>query len=137
MSKLADPIVEDVSRWPGLHARDEDYDAVGWTLGPGSIGHVHVGTGVVDVLFTRAVRDQLLREKLAERHRYQPNSGWVTYRIRADADRERARWLLRLSYLRRVVRRTRHGLDADMRRRAETELFELELSEELRRLIES
>lgn len=86
MKTLAERLVADVRGWPHLRERPEDYGAVGWTLGRGTIGHVHMGSRVVDVLFTRAIRDQLLRENLAEQHRYQPNSGWVTWRLKLSDD---------------------------------------------------
>jgi hypothetical protein len=135
MQGLAERLVEDVTGWPDLKARDEDYGAVGWSLGRGTIGHVHVGSGVVDVLFTRAIRDQLLREHLAEKHRYQPNSGWVTWCLKNERDLDHARWLLRLSYLRRLARPTRHESDAAVVRDVSAEVSRLKLIDELRSLV--
>lgn len=132
---LAKRLVEDVRGWPHLHERDEDYGAVGWTLGRGTIGHVHVGSGVVDVLFTRAIRDQLLREHLAEQHRYQPNSGWITFRLKNERDFDHARWLLRLSYLRRLARPTKKEVGEAAVRGVRAEVSGLKLSDELRSLV--
>jgi len=95
-----------------------------------------VGSGVVDVLFTRAIRDQLLREHLAEQHRYQPNSGWVTWRLKTGRDFDRARWLLRLSYLRRLSRPTQNEVAGAAFRRVKAEVSGLKLSDELRALVE-
>ncbi|HXX69109.1 MAG TPA: luciferase family protein [Polyangiaceae bacterium] len=136
MQTLAERLVEDVREWPHLHERKEDYGAVGWSLAKGTIGHVHVGSGVVDVLFTRAIRDQLLREHLAEQHRYQPNSGWVTWRLKTGRDFDRARWLLRLSYLRRLSRPTQNEVAGAAFRRVKAEVSGLKLSDELRALVE-
>jgi hypothetical protein len=135
MQGLAERLVEDVTGWAALKARDEDFGAVGWSLGRGTIGHVHVGSGVVDVLFTPAIREQLLREHLAEKHRYQPNSGWVTWCLKNERDFDHARWLLRLSYLRRLARPTRHEGDAAVGRDVSAEVSGLKLSDELRSLV--
>ena len=56
--------------------------------------------GVIDIPFTRPIHDVLLSEGLAEQHRWVPNSGWITFRIRNEADFDHALWLMRLSYLR-------------------------------------
>ena len=60
--------------------------------------------GVLDVPFTRKIRDELLREGLAERHRWLPDSGWTTFRIRSAGDVKHGLWLLRLSHLRYMLR---------------------------------
>jgi hypothetical protein len=64
---------------------------------------VHEG-GIVDIPFPRSVRDALLAEGLAEEHRWVPNSGWITFRVRSEADFNHAVWLLRLSYLRYAMK---------------------------------
>jgi hypothetical protein len=46
----------------------------------------------------------LLEEGLAEEHRWVPNSGWITYRVRGENDLQHALWLMRLSYLRYVLK---------------------------------
>src|SRR5213080_1043036 len=67
------------------------------------VGHIHIG-GIVDIPFTRPIHDALLAEGLAEEHRWVPNSGWITFRIRADHDLKHALWLMRLSYLRYALK---------------------------------
>jgi|SRR5258708_18743919 len=67
------------------------------------VGHVHLG-GTVDIPFPRAVRDALLAEGLAEEHRWVPNSGWTTFHVRDEGGLQHALWLMRLSYLRYVLK---------------------------------
>jgi hypothetical protein len=60
--------------------------------------------GTVDIPFPRAVRDALLEEGQAEEHRWVPNSGWTTFRIRGEADIGHALGLMRISYLRYALK---------------------------------
>jgi hypothetical protein len=41
---------------------------------------------------------------LAEEHRWAPNSGWITFNVRRETDIAHALWLMRLSYLRYVLK---------------------------------
>ncbi len=65
--------------------------------------HVHDG-GIVDIPFPRSIRDALLTEGLAEEHRWVPNSGWITFRVRNNTDLPHAVWLMRLSYFRYALK---------------------------------
>jgi hypothetical protein len=94
------------------------------------VGHVHTG-GIVDIPFPRSVRDALLADGLAEEHRWVPNSGWDTFRIRIEDDLKHALWLLRLSYLRYTLK---HGESSAQAASAEGE--ELRLSPQFRSLLE-
>jgi hypothetical protein len=58
-------------------------------FGSAEIGHVHTG-GVVDIPFPGSVRDRLLANGLAEQHRWAPNSGSITFRVRSHEDVEQA-----------------------------------------------
>ncbi len=88
-----------VSAWPHISVHLHRFGGWEFLFGKAEVGHVHIG-GVVDIPFTRAIHDALLEEKLAEEHRWVPNSGWTTFRIRTEKDLEHALWLMRLSYLR-------------------------------------
>ncbi|WP_101297506.1 luciferase domain-containing protein [Halegenticoccus soli] len=101
------------------------------------IGHVHPDEGLIDVPFTREIRNQLLTEGKADRHHVRPESSWVTYRIRGPDDVRDALWLLRLAYLNRLAALSdgeaatvAPGLD--IRR----QLDRLRLSPDLRRLVD-
>jgi hypothetical protein len=88
-----------VSVWPNISVHLHRFGGWEFLIGKAEVGHVHIG-GVVDIPFTRAIHDALLEENLAEEHRWVPNSGWTTFRMRTDKDLEHALWLMRLSYLR-------------------------------------
>src|SRR2546426_3387852 len=99
-------------------------------LGSAEVGHVHTG-GIVDVPFPRSLRDALLAEGLAEEHRWVPNSGWITFRIRGEQDLKHAVWLMRLSYLRYALK-----IASDPRQLFEQQNEELQLSPQFRSLLE-
>ncbi len=92
------------------------------------VGHVHT-TGVVNRPFTRPIHDVLLAKGLAQQHRWVPNSGWITFRIRGEQDI--ALWLMRLLYLPYALKET-----TDLVRLLEQESERLRLSPRLKSLHE-
>lgn len=90
---------EQVAGWPGVTAHAHRFGGTEFRLGSAEIGHLHPG-GILDIPFTRAIRDALLEEGLAEKHHWVPDSGWTTFRMRSEKDLQHALWLMRLSYLR-------------------------------------
>jgi hypothetical protein len=100
---LLNGLKEQVSAWPQVSSHNHRFGGQEFRVGSAEVGHVH-NSGVVDIPFPRAFRDELLARGLAEEHRWAPNSGWVTFRVRGDDDVERAVWLMRLSYLRHALK---------------------------------
>jgi hypothetical protein len=90
MKKLEDV----VSVWQHISVHPHRFGGREFRFGSAELGHVHVG-GVVDIPFPRPLRDALLAEGLAEEHRWVPNSGWITFRVRNEEDLQHALWLLR------------------------------------------
>lgn len=121
---------DELSTWPGISVHPHRFGGHEFRLGGAEVGHVHTG-GIVDIPFTRAVHDVLLAEGLAQEHRWVPNSGWVTFRIRTEQDLNHALWLFRLSYLRYALRRA-----SNARAMLEHESERLHLSSQFRSLFE-
>src|SRR5271169_2080718 len=97
-------LLEDkVSAWPNVSVHPHRFGGKEFRFGKAEIGHLH-RDGTVDIPFPRAVRDALLEEGQAEEHRWVPNSGWTTYKIRNVADIQQALGLLRISYLRYALK---------------------------------
>ena len=92
-----------VSAWPNITVHPHRFAGREYRYGSAELGHTHIG-GVVDIPFPRAVRDALLAEGLAEEHRFVPNSGWITFRMRGEEGLQHAIWLMRLSYLRYALK---------------------------------
>jgi luciferase-like monooxygenase len=110
----------EISTWPHISIHPHRFGGREFQFGSAEVGHVHTG-GIVDIPFPRSIHEALLTENLAEEHRWVPNSGWITFRIRSEEDLNHALWLMRLSYLRYALKKA-----TDPR-----ELFEQE-SEQLR-----
>ena len=102
MTAAIDRIVSRVSRWPGVETAPHRFGGTAFVVAGRELGHVH-DAGVVDLALTRRVRDALLTDGLADPHRVVPDSAWVTYRVRSDADVPDAMRLLRLAYLWRLL----------------------------------
>jgi hypothetical protein len=96
-------LVEVVSAWGNISVHPHRFGGREFRFGHAEVGHVHIG-GVVDIPFPRPVRDALLADGFAGEHPWVPNSGWITFRIRNEKDLDHALWLMRLSYLRYVLK---------------------------------
>ena len=94
---------DEISAWPNVSVHPHRFGGKEFRFGKAEIGHVHQD-GTVDIPFPRAVRDALLEEGQAEEHRWVPNSGWTTFKIRRDADIGHAIGLMRISYLRYALK---------------------------------
>src|SRR6266513_3595330 len=88
-----------VASWSRISVYPHRFGGREFRFANAEVGHVHTG-GIVDIPFPRSIRDALLAEGLAEGHRWVPNSGWITFRVRSDRDVQHAIWLMRLSYFR-------------------------------------
>ncbi len=123
-----DQIVQQVSARNGVTASPHRFGGVEFTLAGREVGHIH-RNGMVDIPFNTAIRNQLMAEGKAVPHHVLPNSGWITFYARSEADIQTALWLFRLAYLFQVIRgrqRTTGLVDVV------DELHALSLSEELR-----
>jgi len=103
MPRATERAEQEVSSWPGVSVHPHRFAAREFRLGKAEVGHVHFW-GDVDIPFPRSIRDFLVDHKLAEQHRWIPDSGWTTFHIRGDRDVDRAVWLMRLSYLRYALK---------------------------------
>lgn len=101
--KYLEAIEAHVSRWPRVSMHAHRFGGKEFRLEQAEIGHLHLN-GVLDIPFTRRIRDALIEHGLAEVHRYVPNSGWATFRIRSEADVKHGLKLLRLSYVRYLLK---------------------------------
>ena len=119
-----------VSAWSRISVHPHRFGGREFLFGTAEVGHVHTN-GIVDIPFTRPVHDALLAEGLAEQHRWVPNSGWITFRVRSERDIAHALWLMRMSYLRYALNEA-----TDARGLFERECEELRLSPRFKSLLE-
>jgi len=128
--KYAKALEEVVFTWSPISVHPHRFGGREFLFGDAEVGHVHTN-GIVDIPFTRPVHDLLLAEGLAEQHRWVPNSGWVTFRMRSEQDITHARWLMRLSYLRYALKTS-----TDPQKQFEHESEQLRLSPRFKSLLE-
>lgn len=92
----AEKIAAAMRQLPGVTAGPHRFGGTEYRIGRREIGHVH-GDALVDVPFTKNVREELVAAGRAERHHILPDSGWVSVYLREAADVDRAIELLFLS----------------------------------------
>jgi hypothetical protein len=68
-----------------------------YCLGTPELGHIH-GDRLLDIPFPKTVRDEIVDTGLAEPHHSLPDTGWVSFYLRAEEDVQKAIALLRRSY---------------------------------------
>ncbi|WP_435179839.1 luciferase family protein [Halorussus sp. AFM4] len=136
-ARLVDRVIEEVAAWPHVNTNEHRFEGREFTLGPREVGHVH-RWGIVDVPFTKRLRDTLIEEGMTEEHHVVPESGWTTMYVEDDEDVDRATWLLRLSYLYHVnnLKKTPKGAEMFDEIDVAEELDELGISDGVRAAFE-
>lgn len=94
---------QEILSWPQVTKRPHQFLAREFRFSNAEIGHLHAW-GTLDIPYPRTIRDALLEEKLAEQHKFVPDSGWTTFHIQGAKDIPHARWLMRLSWLRYALK---------------------------------
>lgn len=87
----------EVLNWPGVTTGIHRYGGTEFRVGDQEIGHLH-GHGLLDMLFTRTLRDQIVEAQLARPHHIFPQSAWVSFDVQSLADATTALTLLRRNY---------------------------------------
>jgi hypothetical protein len=93
----AERIRNEVSAWPNVTARPHRFGGVEFKTGNREIGHLH-GGHLLDLPFPKPIHDELLVAGRVQPHHVLPDSGWVSFPIKNEADVEYAIELLRLNY---------------------------------------
>lgn len=109
-------VMTEVRRWSGVEMRPHpsaerpgDQDGVEFRYAGRQLGHMH-DTCAVHLSLTRALKQSVVSEGLAEPLTTSPDSCWVMFNPIVAPDVERAIWLMRLNFVR--FRRQRLTLDA-------------------------
>ncbi len=92
-------IVREISSWPGVTTGRHRFGGTEFRVGRRELGHVH-GNRLADLPFPLLIRNELVAAGRAEPHHIHPESGWVSFFIRDDADIARVVELFRLNYSR-------------------------------------
>ena len=98
-------IEQEVGSWEGVTSQPHRFGGIEFRVGRRELGHVH-GDRLADLPFPVAIRRELVAAGRAEPHHILPESGWVSVRIRRDADADTVIELFRLNYERPWLART-------------------------------
>ena len=132
MSSLIEQVQQEVSSWDGVTVSTHRFGGVEFKLTNAEVGHIHQN-GLVDIPFPMKIRNQLLLEGLVSKHHVLTDSGWISFRVRSENDVPHAIWLLKLSYLRYVLKRNNQ---AKTQTNGDGELKALNLSDRLLTVLE-
>jgi hypothetical protein len=111
-------ILTEVLGWPGVHTERGRFGAIAVYLQRRELGHLHGDRGA-DLPLPRALRDRLVSGAAARKHRWRPDSGWVTIALDSDRAVFEVLALLRANYERELAASDRRRaasqarLDAD------------------------
>ena len=87
----------EVLNWPGVTTGIHRFGGAEFRVGNHEIGHLH-GHGLLDILFTRTLRDEIVQARLARPHHIFPLSAWVSFDVQSAEDVPAALTLLRRNY---------------------------------------
>jgi luciferase-like monooxygenase len=104
MNPLIKRLIDAVAALEGVTSAPHRFGGVEWRVEGSEIGHIHPN-GMLDILYSKAVRERLVADGLTGLHHILPETGWTTFYIRSEEDVERALWLVTLSYVQKAVRK--------------------------------
>ena len=90
-------IIDTLLTWQGIETHPHRFGGTEFRTGKREVGHIH-GDSLVDIPFPKKIRDEIVAAKEAEPHHILPETGWVSFYLREEADVERAITLLKRSY---------------------------------------
>ena len=90
-------ITEAVTSWGEITLAPHRFGGTAFMLGKRELGHIH-GDRLVDIPFPKPVRDELIRTGQAEPHHILPDSGWISFFLKSEADIDHAINLMRTSF---------------------------------------
>lgn len=93
-------IEAEVLTWSRTSAGLHKYGGVQFNHNGRELGHIH-GNGLLDMRFSRSVKNELLTENRVTHHHIFINSGWISFYIRNKDDGQYAMRLLKMAYNRR------------------------------------
>ena len=92
-----DEIENEILTWENSSTRIHRFGGIQFDIGKKEIGHIH-SNGLMDILFSKAIKERLIQEgKVTEHHTFK-NSGWISFYIKTKEDKELALQLLKFSY---------------------------------------
>lgn len=91
-----DNIEAEVLSWHGTSSCMHRYGGIQFNYKGKEIAHIH-SNGLLDILFTREIKYQLMNEGMVNQHHVFTRSGWISFYIKKNEDVAYAIELLRRS----------------------------------------
>lgn len=92
-----DEIENEVLSWEGTNVSLHQFGGTQFNYGQKEIGHLH-SNGLLDILFNKQVKQELLASGKAEVHHIFEKSGWISFYISTENDLANAKFLLKKAY---------------------------------------
>ncbi len=99
LSRSLEWIEEEVAAWPGVIVTLHKFGGLQFNYGNRELGHIH-SNGILDILFPRKTKDELIDKGLTNDHHVFKRSGWTSLQVKSYNDIHKALYLLTLSYKR-------------------------------------
>jgi hypothetical protein len=93
-----DEIEKEVLSWNHTSVHIHRFGGIQFDVNKKEIGHIH-GNGLLDILFKKEIKEQLIKEGRVREHHTFKKSGWISFYIRDEQDKKFAIELLEYSYL--------------------------------------
>jgi len=97
LAKHIDIVEEEVSKWKGASIGVHKYGGSQFNFNAKEIAHIH-SNGLLDVLFNKEIKAQLLKEGRVSDHHVFNKSGWISFYIKTEDDKDYALELLKRAY---------------------------------------
>lgn len=94
-----DDIETEILSWNGTNTTLHKYGGIQFNYKALEIGHIH-SNGILDIRFSRKIKQQLMDEGKIDDHHIFAKSGWISFYVRGKEDSDYALELLRMAYLR-------------------------------------
>jgi hypothetical protein len=98
IANCLDDIEAEILAWENTSVVMHKYGGTQFNCNGKEMGHIH-SNGLLDMLFNRKIKQELMLEGRIEDHHSFINSGWISFYIRKREDIEYAIELLRIAYL--------------------------------------
>lgn len=92
-----DDLENEVLSWKGVDLQLHRYGGVQFNHNNKEIGHLH-GNGMLDILFSKKIKHDLLHIRNVRDHHTFKDSGWISFCIKTKEDKNTALALLQQAY---------------------------------------
>jgi len=96
--RCLDEIEAEVLTWPGTTRTTHKYGGIQFNYKGKELAHIH-SNGLLDMLLSRKIKEQYMKEGWVTDHHTFINSGWISLYIRDFGDTDYALKLLNTAYL--------------------------------------